>query len=158
MKVVFNIITEWMSSGGEEVRSIPHTKEDGEGQTHRRKGERQRLAGRQAASGGQEASDGGQASRFRTAELRHRERRKHRDLRPRGSDATLTLLTRTRAPGAETTSKKYEIERAKNWIGTLPQKNLPSTLVSMVTLVMILNVLKVNYLMEIYQDFVCKLC
>lgn len=78
-----------MSSGGEEVRSIPHTKEDSKGQNHRREGEKQRLGGRKAASGGPKATDGGQASGFRTAELRHRERRKHRDLRSRGPDATL---------------------------------------------------------------------
>ncbi len=84
------LIVEWTSSGGEEVRSIPHTKEDGKGQNHGGEGEEQRLGGRQAASGGQKETDGSQASGFWTAELRHRERRKHRDLRPRGSDATLT--------------------------------------------------------------------
>lgn len=91
------LIVEWTSSGGE-ARSIPHTKEDGKGQNHGGEGEEQR----QAASGGQKTTDGGQASGFRTAELCHRERRKHRDLRPRGSDATLTdpKITNSSRPDA----------------------------------------------------------
>lgn len=78
-----------MFSGGEESRSRTHTKEDGEGEDQRREGEEQRFCGRQAASGSQKASDGGEASGLRTTELRHGERREHRDLRSGGPDATL---------------------------------------------------------------------
>lgn len=78
-----------MSSGGEEGRSRAHTKEDGEGEDQRREGQEQRFRGRQAAAGSQKAADGGEASGLWTTELRHGERREHRDLRSGGPDATL---------------------------------------------------------------------
>uniref|UniRef100_A0A674HJ57 DLG associated protein 4 n=1 Tax=Taeniopygia guttata TaxID=59729 RepID=A0A674HJ57_TAEGU len=63
-------------------------KEAGQVQIAAEPGQRLRLG--QAAAGGAEAADGGQARGLRAAELGHRERRQHRDLRPRGPDPPLS--------------------------------------------------------------------
>lgn len=51
-------------TGGEEVCSSAHTKEDGEDETQRRERKEPGLGGRQTASGSQKTSDGGKASGF----------------------------------------------------------------------------------------------
>lgn len=78
-----------LSSGRKQAASIIRAKEVVKAQAFDGEGQERGLGCGQAAAGGQEKIDGSEASGVSATELRHRKRRQHRNLRPRGPDPTL---------------------------------------------------------------------
>lgn len=108
-----------LPSGRKQAASVVRAKEAIKAQAVDGEGQERRLGCGQAAARGQEKIDGSEARGVGATELRHRKRRQHRNLRPRGPDPALRSDQR---PSWRNSSRPFRnlIDTNTNWSGESP--------------------------------------